>query len=83
MHTWSLTKTGANPTGQPSSNRHNGAFLAPSRRDPVENLFEYPVARQRAPGGFDEQMADTTEPWRLIWPRRTEAPDEYAGCQPV
>lgn len=55
-----LTKTGAHPTGQPSSNRHNGALLAPGRRDPIENLFEHSVARQRAPGGFDEQMADTT-----------------------
>ena len=55
-----LAKTGAHPTGKPSSNRHNGALLAPGRRDPVEHLFEHPVTRQRAPGGFDEPGTDTT-----------------------
>src|SRR4029453_4831075 len=29
-----LAKTGANPPGKPSSNRYNGALLAPGRRDP-------------------------------------------------
>src|SRR5207244_5225338 len=55
-----LAKTGANPTGKPSSNRHNGALLAPGSRDQVEHLFENPVTRQREPGGFDEKVAETT-----------------------
>jgi hypothetical protein len=53
-----LAKTRAYPTGETSSDRHNGALLAPSRGDPVENLFEYRVTRQRAPGSFDEQVTD-------------------------
>jgi len=55
-----LTKTGANPPGQMSSNRHNGALLAPGRRYPVESLFEHRVTGHRAPGDFDEQVTDTT-----------------------
>ena len=55
-----LAKTRAHPTGQSSSNRHNGALLAPGRRDPVAHLFEHCVARKRAPGGFDESGANTT-----------------------
>src|SRR4029450_10557724 len=55
-----LAKTGANPTGKPSSNRHHGALLAPGRRAPVEHLFEHPVTRPRAPGGFDEHVPATT-----------------------
>src|SRR6185436_417775 len=53
-----LAKTGTNPTGETSSDRHNGALLASSRGDPVENLFEHRVTRYRAPGGFDEQVTD-------------------------
>ena len=53
-----LAKTGAHPTGETSSDRHNGTLLASSRGDPVENLFEHRVTRQRAPGGFDEQVTD-------------------------
>src|SRR5712691_4005297 len=56
----SLAKTGTNPAGEPSRDSHNGTLLAPGRRDPVENLFEHRVTGQRAPGGFDEQVADTT-----------------------
>jgi hypothetical protein len=55
-----LTKTGANPPGQTSSNRANGALLAPGRRDPVEDLLEHRVTGQRAPGDFDEHVTDTT-----------------------
>src|SRR6266849_9315137 len=54
-----LAKTGTNPTGETSSDRHNGALLAPSRGDPVENLFKHLVTGQRAPSGFDEQVPDT------------------------
>src|SRR6266851_5829537 len=54
-----LAKTGTNPTGETSSDRHNGALLAPSRCDPVENLFKHLVTGQRAPSGFDEQVPDT------------------------
>src|SRR5713101_9117733 len=54
-----LTKTGANPPGQTSSNRDNGALLAPGRRYPVEYLLEHRVTGQRAPGDFDEQVTDT------------------------
>src|SRR6478672_7279556 len=54
-----LAKTGTNPTGETSSDRHNGALLAPSRGDPVENLLKHLVTGQRAPGGFDEQVPDT------------------------
>jgi hypothetical protein len=38
-----LAKTGANPTNETSSDRHNGALLAPSSGDPVENLFQHLV----------------------------------------
>ena len=55
-----LTKTGANPPGQTSSNRDNGALLAPGRRYPVEYLFEHRVTGHRAPGDFHEQVTDTT-----------------------
>src|SRR4029450_4070906 len=51
-----LAKTGANPTGQPSRNRHNGALLAPGSRYPVEHFLEHLVTGKRAPGGFDEQV---------------------------
>src|SRR5262245_66194903 len=51
-----VAKTGANPTGQPSRNRHNGALLAPGSRYPVENFLEHLVPGKRAPGGFDEQV---------------------------
>src|SRR6516165_994949 len=53
-----LAKTGAYPTGETSSDRHNGTLLASSRGDPVENLFEHRVTRHRAPGSFDEQVTD-------------------------
>src|SRR6476620_477103 len=33
-----LAKTGTHPTGEPASNRHDGALLTPGRRYPVKNL---------------------------------------------
>ena len=78
-----LAKTGTNPTGKPSSNRHNGALLAPGRRDPVEHLFEHPVTRQRAPGGFDEHVADTTGALAAHMAAPHRGPRRIrAGCQP-
>jgi len=36
-------KTGPYPTGQPSSNGHNGALFTPRNRYPVETLFEHRI----------------------------------------
>ena len=72
-----LAKTGTHPTGETSSDRHNGALLAPSRGDPVENLFQ----RQAV---STSKCRTRLEPCRLIWPRRTEDPDEFSlGVSPV
>jgi hypothetical protein len=78
-----LAKTGPYPTGQPSSNGHNGALFTPRSRYPVETLFEHRITGKRTPRGFDEQLsyptrtltADMTTPHG--GPRRM-----LAGCQP-
>src|SRR2546423_15645225 len=58
-----LAKTGAHPTGQTSSNRHNSALLAQGRRDPVENFLEHRVTGQSAPGGFGKQVTHAAGAW--------------------
>src|SRR6516162_11457978 len=55
-----LAKTGTHPSGQPSSNRHDGALLTPGRRDPVKHFLEHLVTGQSAPGGFDEHVTHAT-----------------------
>ncbi len=55
-----LAKTGTHPTGEPASNRHDGALLTPGRRYPVKNFLEHLVTGKSAPGGFDEQVTHAT-----------------------
>src|SRR4030081_1749746 len=43
-----LANTGTNPTGEPSSNRHDGALLATGRRYAVKNFLEHRVTGQSA-----------------------------------
>jgi hypothetical protein len=54
-----LTKPGAQPPGQTSSTRDNGALLAPGRRSPVASLLAHRVTGPRAPGEVDEPVTDT------------------------
>src|SRR5215471_6730042 len=56
-----VPKTGAYPPNEAARNRHNGALLAPRRRNPVEHRLEDRVAGQRPPGRFDQHMAQATD----------------------
>jgi len=49
-----VPKTGAYPPNEAARNRHNGALLAPRRRNPLEHRLEDRVAGQRPPGRFDQ-----------------------------
>lgn len=55
-----MTKTGAYPPNQPARNRHNGALLPPSRRNPVAYLLEGWITGQRPPRRFNQHMAQAT-----------------------
>jgi hypothetical protein len=48
-----VPKTGAYPPNEAARDRHNGALLAPGRRNPLEHRVENRVAGQRPPGRFD------------------------------
>src|ERR1041384_7322751 len=56
-----VPKTGAYPPTQAARHRHNGALLAPGRRNPLEHRVEDRIAGQRPPGRFDEYMAQATD----------------------
>src|SRR5215468_764215 len=61
QHRWSRAENRRDPPNEAARYRHNGALLAPGRRNPLEHRVENRVAGQRPPGRFDEHMAQATD----------------------